>query len=156
VQGDCHRARQWASVELDGELSSFERVLLDAHLSACASCAEFHAAIGETTTSLRAAPLEPFHASIELKRAWSSVRLRAAPLAAAMAVVAVGLGSILAATAVRGRSVEDAGAHARVPAAKTPENMDLRTARVLAARPERQLLLAGRRPVGGGIVVAEP
>ena len=41
MSGECERARQWASTEIDGELSSFERVLLHAHLDACPSCSEF-------------------------------------------------------------------------------------------------------------------
>ena len=45
MSGECERARQWASTELDGELSSFERVLLHAHLDACPSCSEFSGTI---------------------------------------------------------------------------------------------------------------
>lgn len=155
MHNDCHRARHWASLDLDGELSSFERALLDAHVTACPSCADFHAAIGEFTGALRAAPLEPFNGAIEIRRAWRRARLAVAPVAAAMAVVAVGLGSILASTAVRSPSVESARANA-TPVAKIPETMDLRISRVLAERPQRQLLLAERRSVSGGVVVAEP
>jgi anti-sigma factor RsiW len=54
----CDRARAWASLDLDGELSQLERALLAAHLRRCAECA---AAVGEmrgVTALLRAAPVE--------------------------------------------------------------------------------------------------
>lgn len=95
VHGDCDRARQWASIELDGELSAFERVLLRAHLADCASCREFHAGVRDFTTALRTAPDEQFE-GVQLGRPRRRARLRLAPAVAAMAVVAVGLGSIRA------------------------------------------------------------
>jgi predicted anti-sigma-YlaC factor YlaD len=153
---DCERARQWASVELDGELSRFERALLDAHLADCRSCADFHASVGELTHALRAAPLERFDGVIEIGRAWRRARLRLAPVAAAMAVAAVGLGSILASTAVRSASVGSARERAATPSSKILETMDLRTSRALAAKPQRQLLRDLHRSLNGGIVVDEP
>lgn len=95
VHGDCDRARQWASIELDGELSAFESVLLRAHVAGCASCRKFHAGIGDFTTALRSAPDERFE-GVQLGRLRGRVRLRLAPAVAAMAVLAVGLGSISA------------------------------------------------------------
>jgi predicted anti-sigma-YlaC factor YlaD len=32
MHGHCERARQWASADVDGELSTFERALLEDHL----------------------------------------------------------------------------------------------------------------------------
>ena len=104
VHGKCDRARQWASLELDGELSSFELALLENHAASCASCAEFRAEINGLTGALRAAPYEPFQ-GVVLARVRRSLRLRLAPAAAAMAVAAVGLGSILASASFRGSSV---------------------------------------------------
>jgi predicted anti-sigma-YlaC factor YlaD len=95
VHGDCDRARQWASIELDGELSAFEGVLLHAHLAGCGSCREFHAGIGDFAAALRSAPEEQFE-GVQLGRMRRRVRLRLAPAVAAMAVLAVGLGSISA------------------------------------------------------------
>jgi anti-sigma factor RsiW len=94
----CDRARSWATADVDGELSSFERVLLNAHVADCSSCREFHAAVVNVTDMLRAAPLETLERTIDIGRLRRRVRvsLRIAPAVAAMAVTVVGLGSILA------------------------------------------------------------
>ena len=105
MSGECDRARQWASTELDGELSSFERVLLHAHLDACPACNAFSSEIGGLTRTLREAPLEQLASPIEIARPRRRLSLRLAPAAAAMAVAAVGLGSLLASSAVRSSSV---------------------------------------------------
>ena len=101
----CDRARQWASADVDDELSRFERVLLGAHTAACPSCREFHAAAVAMTTTLRATPLERPTRLIEVRRARRRIRARLAPAVAAMAFVAVGLGSMLASSDVRSGSV---------------------------------------------------
>jgi anti-sigma factor RsiW len=56
--GVCERAREWASLRLDGELSLLEEELLERHLGACESCAAFEAGMRETTELLRTAPEE--------------------------------------------------------------------------------------------------
>ena len=89
----CDRAREWATAEVDGELSRFELVLMRAHLDACSSCREFHTAIGGITRTLRATPLEHLERTIEVTRLRRRLRLRLAPAAAAMALAAVVLGS---------------------------------------------------------------
>jgi len=100
MRRECDRARQWASLQLDGELSEFEQALLDGHLVGCAACSAFRADIATATRELRAAPLEPFPGAIHLQRI-RRARVRFAPAAAALAVAAVGLGSIFAAVQVR-------------------------------------------------------
>src|ERR1700750_2030464 len=95
MSGECDRARQWASTEVDGELSSFERVLLHAHLDACPSCREFSGTITGLTKALREARLEQLESPIVIGRPRRRARLRLAPAAAAMAGAAVGLGSLL-------------------------------------------------------------
>jgi len=97
MHGHCERARQWASAGVDGELSTFERVLLEDHLGRCSDCREFSRDVGGLTSALRAAPLEPFE-GVVLGRIRRQVRLRLAPAAAAMAIAAVGLGSLVAST----------------------------------------------------------
>jgi anti-sigma factor RsiW len=99
----CDRARAWATADVDGELSSFERVLLNAHLGDCASCREFHAVVVNVTDMLRAAPLETLERTIDIGRLRRRVRvsLRIAPAVAAMAVTVVGLGSILASSSLK-------------------------------------------------------
>ena len=133
MSGECDRARQWASTEVDGELSNFERVLLHAHLDACPSCREFGESITGLTTALRQARLEQLAQPIAIGRPRRRARLRLAPAAAAMAVAAVGLGSILA-TSMRSSSVAAVPAPVQVttgPLASI-ETMDLRTSKALA------------------------
>jgi putative zinc finger protein len=80
----CERARAWASLRADGELSELESALLDAHLERCASCCEFASGAETVAATLRAVPLErpsvalgPMrHASA--RRAWQALRLTAA------------------------------------------------------------------------------
>lgn len=107
----CDRARQWATAEVDGELSRFEIVLLRAHLDSCPSCREFHAAVGGITATLRATPLERVERTIEVKRLRRRLRPRLAPAAAAMAVAAVVLGSGLVSSELRSGSVRDASSN---------------------------------------------
>jgi predicted anti-sigma-YlaC factor YlaD len=52
----CERALQWVSLELDGELSEFERALLERHLECCVSCAALRLELGGLTRLIRAAP----------------------------------------------------------------------------------------------------
>jgi predicted anti-sigma-YlaC factor YlaD len=131
MNGDCERARQWASIELDGELSTFERVLLRAHLAHCPPCREFRTDTNGLTHALRAAPLEQLDQPIQIGRVRRGLGLRLAPAAAAMAVAVVGLGSILASSAVRSVGTS----HDRTPAVTAElaghETMNLRTSAAL-------------------------
>jgi predicted anti-sigma-YlaC factor YlaD len=158
----CDRARQWATADVDGELSSFEHVLLSAHLADCRSCREFHTAIGGFTDMLRAAPLERLEQPIEIGRIRRRLRLplRVAPAVAAMAVTVVGLGSILASSDLRSRSVGDAAG--RIGSASdlaTVDTMNLSTAQALAnaavTSPARPLARA-RGSLRGGPVIHKP
>jgi predicted anti-sigma-YlaC factor YlaD len=54
----CERARHWASLRLDGELSTIEEQLLERHLASCERCAAFGAGLGVATSLLRDAPGE--------------------------------------------------------------------------------------------------
>jgi predicted anti-sigma-YlaC factor YlaD len=54
----CERARFWASLRADGELSELESALLDAHLARCSSCRTFALRSDEIVGGLRAARLE--------------------------------------------------------------------------------------------------
>jgi ferric-dicitrate binding protein FerR (iron transport regulator) len=56
--GRCERARQWASLRVDGELSELEVGLLERHLESCASCRAFAAGVAATTELVRATPPE--------------------------------------------------------------------------------------------------
>ena len=49
----CERARLWASLRSDGELSELESALLDAHLPRCGSCRAFAGGVEEVARGLR-------------------------------------------------------------------------------------------------------
>ena len=91
----CDRAREWISLQLDGELSEFERIVLEAHVARCSECREFRAELRGISLELRHAPLEPLGRPIALPR---RTRLTGRTLqfaAAAAAAVAVGAASSL-------------------------------------------------------------
>ena len=91
----CERAREWASLRLDGELSELERALLDAHTRNCAACAEYVADIGAFTVAIRSAELEqlPRPVVLPLRRsfAWATRALQAGAATAAVLAITAGL-----------------------------------------------------------------
>ena len=54
----CDRARQWASLRVDRELSELEGALLEKHLEGCDSCRSFAARINAMAELVRATPPE--------------------------------------------------------------------------------------------------
>ena len=95
----CERARAWAALQSDGELSTFEQRLLDAHLERCAECSAFALRVEAATDALRAAPLEALArpvsvASLHRRRSYAPRRaLYSAAAAAAAAMMALVIGS---------------------------------------------------------------
>ena len=86
----CEYAREQISLELDGELSELQQVALDGHLTGCASCRAYRAAVAGVSSRLRAAPLEEPEVPFVLPhRSRIRVPLRTVQAAAAVAVVAV-------------------------------------------------------------------
>ena len=164
VYGNCERAHEWASLELDGELSTFERALLEAHLEGCRTCSEFRSQISSLTGALRAAPHERFE-GVVIGRLRRRVNMRLAPAAAAMAVAAVGLGSILASSSLRSGPVAGLGSGIGVtPAAASaatnagPDTMNLSTSRALERarnRPAGRLAARANGTLQGGPVVSQ-
>jgi predicted anti-sigma-YlaC factor YlaD len=152
----CDRARQWATAEVDGELSRFEIVLLRAHLDACPSCREFHAAVGGITETLRATPLERLERAIEVRRLRWRIRSRLAPAAAAMAVAAVVLGSGVVSSSLRSGSVGEAGASvdgvARLSSAETMNLSKLEALTQSKASAPGVRTLTSRSSLRGGVV----
>ncbi|MGH3071504.1 MAG: zf-HC2 domain-containing protein, partial [Gaiellaceae bacterium] len=55
----CERARAWAALAPDGELSELERKLLDSHLQRCGACGHFALEVAAIAAELRAASPEP-------------------------------------------------------------------------------------------------
>jgi len=146
VHGNCDQARHWASADVDGELSTFERVLLANHAARCPACQEFRASVRGLTTVLRTAPRERFEVAV-IGRIRRRATLRLAPAVAAMAVAAVGLGSILASSEVRNRSV----ASAQPVVSVAIDAIDLKTVNARAARAVRE----HRSVLGGGPVLQD-
>lgn len=96
----CERAQQWASLELDGELSQLERAALGRHLDGCAGCRAAVSEIGAFTMLMREAPLIELARPVVVpapRRARAQVARRAAAsLAFAGLVGAAILGGLLA------------------------------------------------------------
>jgi predicted anti-sigma-YlaC factor YlaD len=159
VTGQCERARQWVSAELDGRLSEFEQALLDGHLKGCAACSGFRASATGFTHELRAAPLERLEQPISVARVRRRLSFRIAPAVAALAVMAVGLGSILASSIVRpGSTVSQApdSSSARL----TPTNGPINLSAINGLRRDREVTamtsvdtLRVTRPASGGTVL---
>lgn len=86
--------REWISLGLDGELSRFEQLLLDAHLARCAACRTFQEQVGATTEALRAAPplMLDRPISVERRRRHAVELIR--PFAAAAATIVLVTGSV--------------------------------------------------------------
>ena len=90
----CERARTWAALAPDGELSELERKLLDAHVQRCAACAYF--AVEVAAVASRAARRRAAAAAAPLvvpiwRRRPVYARVRAVGAAAAVAVMALGV-----------------------------------------------------------------
>jgi hypothetical protein len=92
----CERARSWAALAPDGELSELERKLLDAHLQRCAACGQFAVEVAHIAAELREAALRPLPRPVRIpswRRRPVYARLRTVGAAAAVAVMALGVAS---------------------------------------------------------------
>jgi predicted anti-sigma-YlaC factor YlaD len=90
----CDRARAWAALAPDGELSELERKLLGSHLDRCAACANFAVEVAAIAEELRAASLQPLARPVSVpvwRRRQAYARLRAVGAAAAVALIALGI-----------------------------------------------------------------
>ena len=154
MQGQCERARRWASAELDGELSSFERALLHDHLGRCGECRTFTDSVSGLTAALREAPPEPF-AGVVITRARRRIHVPLSGVAVAMAVAAIGLGSLLASVQLKGSSVVSSRIR-ETPAIGGPDALNLRTLVTLERQNSATLSNLPTRAIHGGRVVLEP
>jgi predicted anti-sigma-YlaC factor YlaD len=95
----CERARAWASLRLDEELSELESALLDAHLEHCAACSDFAATAEGATLELRTASVERLEQPIALpsRRRGGTGRALQLGAAAALVAAAAGLGTVFGA-----------------------------------------------------------
>jgi ferric-dicitrate binding protein FerR (iron transport regulator) len=96
--GLCDRAREWASLRLDGELSPLEEELLERHLEACDDCRAFEDDLRWATDVIRLAPQERPSRRLTLParpaRRVSGRRLTAIAATAALAAGAL-IGSVV-------------------------------------------------------------
>ncbi len=128
----CERARFWASLRLDGELSELEGALLDAHLARCAGCRAVADGFDASTIALRAAPLERV-APVAVNLPRSPRRLLAMISVAAVLVVGVVAGGLVRGQVSHGPSAP--GAVAVVASFETPDQLrQLRRATLLNTR----------------------
>jgi predicted anti-sigma-YlaC factor YlaD len=128
----CERARFWASLRLDGELSELEGALLDAHLARCEGCRAVAGGFGASTATLRSAPLERVApVAVELPR--SPRRLLATLAVAAVLVVGVIAGGLVRGEASHSSSAPHAVAV--VASFETPDQIRrLRRSTLLSTR----------------------
>jgi predicted anti-sigma-YlaC factor YlaD len=92
----CERARSWAALAPDGELSELERKLLGSHLDRCPACAGFALDVAALAEELRGAALEPLPRPVALpsrRRRPAYARLQTVGAAAAVALMALGVAS---------------------------------------------------------------
>jgi predicted anti-sigma-YlaC factor YlaD len=87
----CERAAQFVSLELDGELSRFERAMLKRHLQRCEPCAAYARDVIGLTGLLRAAPAEEIRLPLVFSLHRRRVFRMLPSVAAAVAVAAVGV-----------------------------------------------------------------
>src|SRR5918994_1423970 len=91
----CDRAREYASLRLDGELSDFESALLDSHIERCPTCRAFAEDLVGVTERLRTAPLErPLIVLTLPQRRFAALRTMQASAAAAAVVSVVAIGAL--------------------------------------------------------------
>ena len=89
----CDRAREWASLRMDGELSELETALLEAHLNRCEPCRVFSAGVESVALQLRSTALERLEEPVALPVRRSTPAHRVVQVGAA----AAGLGTLFGA-----------------------------------------------------------
>jgi hypothetical protein len=134
----CDRAREYASLRLDGELSDFERALLDSHLERCPSCRVFADDLVGVTDRLRNAPLEQPSISVTLpSRRFVALRRIQVGAAAAAVVSVVGIGSLFGLLQSNATTPANGAGKYGSMANERREFRDLRRAMLTAPHPER-------------------
>jgi predicted anti-sigma-YlaC factor YlaD len=133
----CARARFWASLRLDGELSELESALLDAHLGHCAACREAATGFAASTSALRSEPQAvPAPVRIEARR--PARRPFVALVAAAVVVAAALVGGLLSGGESGTHGTAAPHAVAIVASVETPDQIRrLRRTSLLNERPVR-------------------
>ena len=121
----CERTAQLVSLDLDGQLSYFERKLFAHHLARCPACAEQSRRTTAVTGLLRSAPLEPIELPSLAGRPRRARRVGGAlALASVMSVVSVGAWIGLSPGTGQGPSALGANAHRAATRAHTNDRFD--------------------------------
>ena len=119
----CARARFWASLRVDGELSELEGALLDAHLTRCADCREFALGAHASTAAVRAASYVA-HAPVVLDLPRSHRRFVAGAGIAALVATAAIAGGVVRSTTSPGSTTTSVGHTVAVVASvETPDQL---------------------------------
>jgi predicted anti-sigma-YlaC factor YlaD len=142
---NCDRARAWASLRLDDEISELESALLEAHLRRCAACRELEESMRGAVMALRAQPLEQIdHPVTVAGRRRLHVRPGAVASVAAVLAATVGVTAVLGTQAAKGPR---AHVPVRTPAAVVSgDDKDFEQLRAL-----RVLRLGGSPPRSSGV-----
>ena len=150
---NCDRARAWASLRLDDEISELEDALLTAHLKRCAACREFEESVRGSVLMLRAQPLERIDNPVVVSgRRRLHVRPAAVARVAAVVSAVVGVTAVLSTQAAKGPVTHSpARAPAVVVATDDKDLEQLRALRVmqLGGRPPRDSGVGAFGPVAG-------
>lgn len=133
----CERARGWASLRADEELSELESALLDAHLGRCVPCRRFAVGAEEVAAALRAAAFErPAPLALVLPRRRPALHALQALLVTAVVVTALAAAALVGVDR-HARQMHAAKAVAVVASGDSPDSLRelRRPLLVLPARP---------------------
>jgi predicted anti-sigma-YlaC factor YlaD len=146
----CDRTREWVALRQDAELSEFETAIMTSHLDRCAECRGFAADVAAITRELRSTPLEPLPRPIELvgrRRFTLPRRHLQVAAAAALVVLATGLGSLYGAFRASGTPEQVASQLVHAPMVGADDTKLLREIRLAELRPFRPLSIGAAKPV---------
>jgi ferric-dicitrate binding protein FerR (iron transport regulator) len=145
LPANCERARAWASLRLDGELSEIEDALLSAHVRRCAACREYEEVVCAVVVMLRAQPLEQIRHPMPVPVPRRTiVRPSALARVAAVAAAVVGVTTVLS-THSSNDPTGSFGSSGNVPVIATADN-DIQQLREL-----RVIQLGGHPPQRSGV-----
>jgi hypothetical protein len=94
----CERAREWASLRLDDELSVLQEEILERHLDFCDACRRFEEGMRLSTARIRSTPLETPTRRVTVPARTSTgaqYRKRTALVAAAALAIGALVGSLV-------------------------------------------------------------
>jgi anti-sigma factor RsiW len=143
----CDRTREWSALELDGELSEFERALMRAHLDRCDECRAFGADVNEIASRLRSAALEqlPRPVTLPAPRRIASFRHMQVAAAAAVVLAAAGLGGLYGSVRGDEPGAAVAGSHPTSLAAVSEDRL-VRAVRLAYLKPKALPSLGQSKP----------